>query len=116
MCPIKQLLDEHDCGDFGVLPEDEFKEVNKRRKLKLQRYGLTEDVLKYREARNYTPDDAIQVHYAIETSQNNDNITDESEEEEWREEDDSKYYRDGGNKVEEVEKPEGGKLKIRNNV
>ena len=65
-CPIKQVLEEHDCGDEGEVPEAQFNEVNSRRKLPWRRAGLREDMVKYREARDYTPDDVIQAHYAVE--------------------------------------------------
>ena len=100
-CPIKQLIQYHECGATGILPENKLKKLNEGRELKLERYGITDGGLKYREPRDYTPKDAIKVLYAVETLQNNADTTDESSEEEWREEDDSKYYR-----VEEVKEPE----------
>ena len=67
MCPIRQLLKEHECGDFGVLPENELNEINQGRKLKLERYGMSEDGLKYREPRDYTPDAVSYTHLTLPT-------------------------------------------------
>ena len=101
MCPIRQLFREHGCGYMDILPENELDEINQHRELKLKRHGMTEDGLKVREPRDYTPDEAFEVLYAVETSQNSVYTDDE-----WREEDDSRYFREGGFGVEEVEKPE----------
>ena len=101
MCPIRQLRKEHGCGYMDILPENELDEINQHRELKLERYGMTEDGLKVREPRDYTPDEAFEVLYAVETSRNSVYTDDE-----WREEDDSRYFREGGFGVEEVEKPE----------
>ena len=105
-CPIKQVLDEHNCGEEGEMTEAQFRGMNNMRKLKWQRAGLREDMVKYREARDYTPDDVIQAHYAVEIpsrSKEDNRITEESEEEEWRTEDESRFYRDVDYKEYEAE-------------
>jgi hypothetical protein len=77
-----------------------FRRINRERKLKWERAGLEGDIVKYHEARNYTPEDVIQAHYmeAIEIPprtevSNREMIADVSEEEEWRTEDESRFYR-----------------------
>ena len=99
-CPIKQVLQEHECGYEGEMPESHFNEMNKERKLKWRwagvKEGMDEDIVKFREARDYTPDDVIQANYAVQILSRSNRTTEEPEENDWRTEDESRFYRDGG--------------------
>ena len=44
-------------------PEAQFRGMNSMRKLKWERAGLREDMVRYLEVRDYTPADVIQAHY-----------------------------------------------------
>ena len=109
-CPIKRVLDEHNCGDQGKISEAMFRRTNDVKTLKWVRSGLEGDMVRYHEARDYTPGDAIQAHYmeAIEISprtdvSNREVVADISEEEEWRTEDESRFYRDNDYEAEASE-------------
>jgi hypothetical protein len=100
-CPIKKILDEHRCGDQDKMPEALFKRMNKERTLKWVRAGLEGDMVKYREARDYTQEDVIQAHYieVIEkpskTEVSNGEMTADISDDfgGWRTEDESRFYK-----------------------
>ena len=64
-CPMNKVLKEHYCGEVGEMEERDFNRANKERKPKWVRAGIVGNMVKYKEARDYTQEeeDTIQAHY-----------------------------------------------------
>ena len=62
---MNKVLKEHYCGETGEMEERDFNRANKERKAKWVRAGIVGNMIKYKEARDYTleEEDIIQAHY-----------------------------------------------------
>ena len=78
-----------------------FNRLNKEKILKWRRAGLEGDIVKYNEARDYTPEEVIQTHYIevmdnppqTEISYREIAANESYDSNDWRTEDESRFYR-----------------------